>query len=329
MRASTARQLARTALSARRCYAKPVDVPITGHPPTAPQPTPSISLPTPPPRPKDSAHDELKASLSKRLLDSTLPQTSPTFSQLLTQLDDRAGFEIQETLSNGNRGTSLPLDDVSKSLVTVAHVFPSADPTASRAVYATGFAIGDGSLVVTCAHPFHQLAAATRSFDGVAQMRGLRDGRCVVIGCEGDVIPVVEVASHLVVGDLVILRVAKPIQPLPVDPYPSPTGTTVLHFDAGRPDPSTGAPHGTWVQSELALYQDRRGREAETGTYDELNTLLFRATPSQGSSGAPVLAKPSNAVIGIVRGTEVTYHDRKLRGFGTPAEALFHAFKLV
>lgn len=282
---------------------------------------------------KDAAVND---SLSHSVRTDAAIQASPSLDTMLRQLDDRAGVEIPHVLQNGNRGMpDRSPAQLLDSVVTVAHVRPSRPGHKAQVVFSSGFPVHDGGLVVTCAHPFHQAAALTRSYDALEQQKARRDSRIVLITRQGKLIPVRGVASHLVMADLVVLdidRTAHDLQPLAVDPYPIAVGSSVCHYnlsDVTLSSPAALRPTGGWNDAKVTVYQDRRGREAETGTYDQLNAILFDTEPSPGSSGAPILSKDTNAVVGIVRGSEFSYAVRKLRGFGSPAETLFHAFKLM
>jgi S1-C subfamily serine protease len=56
--------------------------------------------------------------------------------------------------------------------------------------------------------------------------------------------------------------------------------------------------------------------------------MMYSHSPSNGSSGAPIVNKETRRVVGIVRGNEVSHANRKLIGFAIPSECLFEAFKL-
>ena len=55
---------------------------------------------------------------------------------------------------------------------------------------------------------------------------------------------------------------------------------------------------------------------------------MYSHTPTGGSSGGPIVSKETGSVVGIVRGSEVSYADRKLMGFAIPSERLLEAFRL-
>ena len=281
---------------------------------------------------KDAAVND---HLSQSIRQDAAIQSSPSLDKLLRQLDEQAGVEIPHVLPNGNRGNpgATPAE-LQESIVTIAHIRPSRPGKKAQVVFSSGFPILDGGLFVTCAHPFHQAAALTKSYDAIEQQQARTDSRVVLITSSGKLIPIRKVASHLVMADLVVLEVDKALhnlRPLAVDPYPISAGSTVTHYnltDVTLCDPTTLQPKGSWNPATVTMYQDRRGREAETGTYDQLNAILFDTEPTPGSSGAPILG-PDNAVVGVVRGSEFSYAVRKLRGFGCPAETIFHAFKLM
>lgn len=109
--------------------------------------------------------------------------------------------------------------------------------------------------------------------------------------------------------------------------------------DAGR---------SRWGRARLVEYRDVSGREAKTGTYDDLAQLDFKllidsmhnppalqqkgragiaAFPPPGSSGGPIVDASSGAVVGVTRGTKMSQLEGS-RGDGIPAEKVFFFFAL-
>ncbi|ORY86999.1 hypothetical protein BCR37DRAFT_411774 [Protomyces lactucae-debilis] len=276
------------------------------------------------------------------LADKADMQHARPLDQLLLDLDRQAGMEIPHVLPNGNGGNKATLETIGESVVTLAHILPARLGKSAQVVLASGFAILDGEMIVSCAHPFHQIDSHCRSYDAREQQGNRKAARTVAITHDGRILPITGVASHLVNADLVVLSVPKEsgLKGLRVDPYPVPQETALHVFSQGQAKlvPSSHVAGSSksglrisraWSASQVTVYQDRSGREAQTGTYDTLNSVLFTGEPVAGSSGGPILSQETKAVVGIIRGSEFSYAVRKTRGFGTPAETLFHAFKLM
>lgn len=268
-------------------------------------------------------------SLNELLIDATLnnQSTAPiaSFVNLLNQLNSNANVQLPYVLpyDHVKRTNSTAGYDLSHGVVAIAHILPANH----RVVFASGFAILNGQLIVTCAHPFYQAA------QHIPSIASDQKSQTVAITQDGELIRIAEVASHLVDSDLVILRLenGRQIPPLSVDPYPAPISTPILSYDSAqlslsfiqRPSISY-----VWKSAEVLYYKDRCGQEAATGTYDELCSMIYSHSPSNGSSGGPIIAAENNCVVGIVRGNEINYGHRKLTGFAVPSERLFEAFRL-
>ncbi len=263
---------------------------------------------------------------NKFLIDYALDNQSTTsFTTLLEQLNSNANLQLPYILPYEHVGrkniTANP--DLARGIVTIAHVLPSTD----KVVVASGFAVFDGGLIVTCAHPFYQAARHLSSSELD------RKAQSIVITHEGELIRVATVESHLVVSDLVLLRLqeGRKITSLAVDPYPAPVSTPVLSYDfvtVSLSPISCPTISYSWKPAEVLFYKGRCGQEVATGTYDELSSMMCSHLPSDGSSGGPIVNKETKSVVGIVRGNELSYATRKRIGFATPSECLFEAFKL-
>ncbi|KAL4400605.1 hypothetical protein ACI68E_001923 [Malassezia pachydermatis] len=149
---------------------------------------------------------------------------------------------------------------------------------------------------------------------------------------------------------------------LPVSPYPAVINTelSVSSFGGWVPDATAGSfsikegltqhdvVRNRWAHAKLTGYRDPIGRQAETGTYDELAQLDFqldwdseetpeslreaamRSTavfPIPGSSGGPVVDIHSGCVVGVVRGQRSSELG-DVRGDAVPAEKIFEFFAL-
>lgn len=247
------------------------------------------------------------------------------FTTLLEQLNSHANMRLPFILPYENLGRKNVMDtsDLTRGIVTVAHVLPLKD----QVILASGFAILDGGLIVTCAHTFYQAARYLSSSEPDHKSQSL------VITHEGEVIRVMTVESHLISSDLALLRMqeGRKITSLPVDPYPASVSTQLLSYEFGTASLScVSLPtiSYSWKPAEVLFYKDRCGHEAATGTYDELSSMVYSHPPANGSSGGPILNSQTRSVVGIVRGSEVPFGNRKLVGFAVPSECLFEAFKL-
>lgn len=144
---------------------------------------------------------------------------------------------------------------------------------------------------------------------------------------------------------------------LPVSPYPAVVNTelSVSSFGGWMSNPVGQSAHmisrflneevvrNRWARATLIGYRDPIGRQAETGTYDELAQLDFTlnsdspetpnslkdaakvsssAFPMPGSSGGPVVDVESGSVVGIVRGQRSSELGDS-RGDAVPAEKVF------
>ena len=264
--------------------------------------------------------------LNEFLIDYALnTQSTTSFITLLEQLNSNANLRLPYILAYENirRKNVTAESHLAQGIVTIAHVLPSTN----KVVVASGFAVLDGGLIVTCAHTFYQ-AALHLSPEKLDQK-----SQTIAITHQGELIRVTAVESHLVMTDLVLLRLqgGRKIASLAVDPYPAPVSTPILSYDfvtASLSSTSIPTISYSWKPAEVLWYKDQCGREAATGTYDELISMMCSHLPSNGSSGGPIVSKETRSVVGIVRGNELSYTNRKRIGFAAPSERLFEAFKL-
>jgi hypothetical protein len=267
--------------------------------------------------------------LNEFLIDYALKNQSTTattsFTTLFEQLNSNANLLLPYILPYENVGRKdvTAKSDLARGIVTIAHILP----LRNKVIIASGFGVLDGGLIVTCAHTFYQAARhlSCSELDHKSQS--------IAITHEGELIRVATVESHLVLSDLVLLRLQKgrKITSLAVNPYPAPVFTPLLsyHFvTASLSFTSLPTISHSWEPAEVLSYKGRCGQEAATGTYDELNSMMYTHSPSSGSSGGPIVDKETRSVVGIVRGSEMSYANRKFIGFATPSERLFEAFKL-
>lgn len=191
----------------------------------------------------------------------------------------------------------------------------------------------------------------------------------------GHLYPISTILSYLPSSDLVLFQLHEDafsidqesgricsakehkIRTLPVSPYPAVVDTelSVSSFGGwiptGKKSTSCKSCHfhhadiarNRWARATLVGYRDPIGRQAETGTYDELAQLDFilkresPATPYSlktiaaqssgmfplpGSSGGPVVDVDTGSVVGIVRGQRTSKLGDS-RGDAVPSEKVF------
>lgn len=215
-------------------------------------------------------------------------------STLLRRTLLRESVELKTQLRNGERGTSRSMTEMLKSVAKITYRSDKSVVTSS------GFAIGDGSLLLTSYHPLQQFNDTNGDVE-----------------CDKSVI-ITDVASALRQSDLLLLRIDPPLDPLPVSPYPV-TGDVDVYVGKA------------FERTSVRGYQDAQYQDAKTGTYEDLSTMLFNVPPSgvlDGTSGGPILS-PTRAVCGIIRGHEYSHGQNGHRGFATPAEKVWWMFKLL
>ena len=253
-------------------------------------------------------------------------QATTSFITLLKQLHSNANVQLPYVLPHdtaGRKKNDTAPSDLSNGIVTIAHILPSSN----KVILASGFAVLDGRLLVTCAHTFFQAAHHLAATELDQQSQSIAITHC------GELIRVASVATHLVSADLAVLRLVEDarITSFSVDPYPAPVSTRLLSYDfVAASLSSTFLPtiSHAWQPAEVLFYKGQCGQEVATGTYDELSSMMYSHPPTGGSSGGPILSKETRSVVGIVRGSEVSYANRKRMGFAIPSECLLEAFKL-
>lgn len=201
------------------------------------------------------------------------------------------------------------------------------------------------------------------------------NGLILAMTRKGHIFPVQRLLSYMPGADLTLLqlsedavhidpvtRLVRPVlEPqlatLPVSPYPAVVNTelSVCSFGGWLPSSTCQASgaisrflnedvvRNRWVRATLVGYRDPIGRQAKTGTYDELAQLDFvlnsespdtpasikdavKASPSAfplpGSSGGPVVDVNTGSVVGVVRGQRSSKLGDS-RGDAVPAEKVF------
>ena len=148
------------------------------------------------------------------------------FNALIDQLHSNANVRLPHILPHENLGRSknnTTPTDLAHGIVTIAHVLPSRN----KVVLASGFAVLDGGLLVTCAHTFYQAADHPRSTEPDPHSQS------IAITCRGELMRVVAIVTHLVSSDLVVIRLEenRRLPSLSVDPYPAPVSTLLLSYD--------------------------------------------------------------------------------------------------
>ncbi|KAM0755946.1 hypothetical protein T439DRAFT_320643 [Meredithblackwellia eburnea MCA 4105] len=253
-------------------------------------------------------------------------------------------------------------------IVVVAHAIRHAGDSSPRVTLSLGFAIGasgssgsDNSAsvnILTCCHTLQSAAAPLLSDPS---LRDHSSGTFVYTS-SGHLFPVKAILSSLPSVDLAVMELVEmpftlerhsetsdvssspsPLSPpprlrtLPLNPYPAPVGTKVAcaaFREPGHANPETETTKGSpgqssyWDEGIILEYADFAGRVAETGTYDDLSTMMLSQVPLQGASGGPIIDVSSGSVVGVVRGSVSRYGDKGARGFGTPSEKVFALFQL-
>ncbi|KAF8587343.1 hypothetical protein K439DRAFT_1614449 [Ramaria rubella] len=268
-----------------------------------------------------------------------------SLKHLIHQYDTRARIVLDTTLAYEHsppelRRIDFDADDTGVALL--AHVAEVDEE--HKVTFCSGFAIKadehqTSSLVVSCAHTLEEMRlsrmlsantdSTSRSATLIFHHQSYRNGRVTVE-------PASNVLTSLPRSDLVVFAASLPsLRTLPISLYPAPIGTRVrVHLvSESKPKQSDWRPwiYGTWhkwAHGKVLGYRDFSGREAEPGTYDALFHLLFDPPPLPGSSGGPIVAEESGAVIGVVLGNRMDNRVEGIRGWGVPSEVIYEMFKL-
>ncbi|KDQ19838.1 hypothetical protein BOTBODRAFT_379435 [Botryobasidium botryosum FD-172 SS1] len=235
--------------------------------------------------------------------------------KLVQQYDSRAGKIIDAFLpyeSTPDASRRVDFGGVDDGVVLIAHVIDDGDK--HKLSICSGFVINtrgsiEGTVVASCAHTLEEIRRSSLLLSPSAKS-----------------------------GNLLLYTIQPPVEALrtlPVNPYPIPVETRIRARFLSTDDPSKPGwhqrgPHAwkKWTPGHVVSYRDLAGREAHPGTYDTLSHMLYSQIPSPGSSGAPIVDETSGSVVGIVTGSRMNSHVEGLRGWGTPAEALFELFQL-
>ncbi|GAA5897264.1 hypothetical protein JCM5296_000985 [Sporobolomyces johnsonii] len=228
-------------------------------------------------------------------------------------------------------------------VVVVAHVMGGQQ---NRVSVCSGFAIGaaeegEGQMVLTCAHTLDGMEQYLRSPDSSAS-----PSATFILTSTGHIYTISSLISSLPASDLLLLRLSSspvhspatsptcpPLRSLPINPYPSPTSTTISVHRYLNPlsrlrRKLQRLPERDWAEGTIVEYKDSIGRTAETGTYDELANMWLDCTPTPGSSGGPVVDRQTGSVVGVTRGSTHKYGERVQYGFATPAERILEMFAI-
>jgi hypothetical protein len=78
-----------------------------------------------------------------------------------------------------------------------------------------------------------------------------------------------------------------------------------------------------FVPGVVRAYTDSRGREAQTGTYDNLHRMLFSPPSSTSLARGGSLVDPATGtIVGVIGGVQPDFEGKPV-GWGVPAEAVF------
>ncbi|KAI0085651.1 hypothetical protein BDY19DRAFT_896116 [Irpex rosettiformis] len=328
-----------------RCYATVEPVTLLGKAPEPPQHATSSPLRPP------SALDALILSELRSSSGASLPG-------IVENYNDRAGHVLETSLPyepRPNATRRVTFND-SDGVVMVAHAIRHGDE--HKVALCTGFALNlnsggpsgenENTVILSCAHTIEEMRNSrlfaslpvpphTKIHNGSASV----SGSFVMTSSFGNETsmfhPVQNVFSSLHRSDLVLLSTNSKLstRPLPVSPYPAQPGAAVrAHVvvqkepEEGGWSPWIGGTWSKWVRGTVLGYRDFAGREAQPGTYDGLNHMLFKPLPTPGSSGGPIVDEESGAVVGVMLGTRMDNAIEGLRGWGVPSETIFEMFGL-
>ncbi|KAI6045141.1 hypothetical protein EDC04DRAFT_3055166 [Pisolithus marmoratus] len=205
----------------------------------------------------------------------------------------------------------------------------------------SGLSDEDTMMVLTCAHTLDEIVQMASSHPESAGDKDVyfRSGSWVMSEIDGQstMEPLRSILSTVRQADLLLLSVRRlPLRTLPVSPFPATVGSTVYaHFvSAQKPEsdyrwfPWVGGTWRTWMPCTVTGYKDRRGRVAQTGTYDELAQMFFYPAPPPGSSGGPIVNE-CGTVVGVTLGSMREYGHSQRQGWGVPAQDIYEMFTLI
>ncbi|KAH9440266.1 hypothetical protein MJO28_016567 [Puccinia striiformis f. sp. tritici] len=112
---------------------------------------------------------------------------------------------------------------------------------------------------------------------------------------------------------------------LPVSPYP-PQGRSPVSIPQLNSSDDVDCLF-EWEIGHVIEYKDTMGVKVTAGSYDPLNTILISTVPNKGSSGGPIINE-NGAVIGLVRGFQMAYDQKRTIGFGAVSERFWELFQL-
>ncbi|KAI0803036.1 hypothetical protein BC629DRAFT_1580963 [Irpex lacteus] len=329
-----------------RCYATVESAVLVGKPPDPPRNV------LPPPVATPSALDALILSELRASRGVSLPA-------IVQNYDDHAGHVLETSLpyeSRPNAARRVTFED-SDGVVMVAHAIQHGD--AHKVALCTGFALNVASeegdkdaghtVVLSCAHTVEEMRNSQLFSElprpvyagGTEDKVTFASGSFVLTASVGQkpaqFHSVQRVLSSLHRSDLVLLSTNSTVSTrlLPVSPYPVQPGAAVRAHVVVHQEPDEegwtpwiGGTWSKWVRGTVLGYRDFAGREAQPGTYDALNHMLFKPLPSPGSSGGPIVDEESGAVVGVMLGTRMDNRVEGLRGWGVPSETIFEMFGL-
>ncbi|EJT99532.1 hypothetical protein DACRYDRAFT_117763 [Dacryopinax primogenitus] len=329
----------------RRCLALPL--PASALPPNlppvpdAPGYLPPTSTPTPSPHSPRTVNP-LDAYILARFQRLRSSACITPLRRLLTEYNENSSRVLPEYLPYEPSPPKERRVDFHQGqdggTVLVAHVI--ADPKGEeKVIVCSGFPIrtryaqqgerGGRTLIVSCTHTLEQVRFLAPPDAG---------GTTLIFTSLGRAVPATAIPSSLPNRDLTLLSIPQQAEsyfhPLPVSPYPLPEEAEIgVHNSAEEAGGQgwerwiNGKLWRRWAMGRVEGYKDQAWREAKPGTYDHLAHLVFLPLPTASSSGGPIMASESGAVIGIIIGDRVE-GVRGQKGWAVPAEAVFEMFSL-
>ncbi|POW19985.1 hypothetical protein PSHT_04111 [Puccinia striiformis] len=228
----------------------------------------------------------------------------------------------------------------------------------------TGFLIetqdsGD-RILVTCAHTLWESKMILSKKEAESPNRDFRQrtrSGCLARDQQGNVFMVTQAIGGLASADLLFLKIIKlpslaglsllaqelardksdihllesfagelkRYKTLPVSPYP-PQGRSPVSIPQLNSSDDVDCLF-EWEIGHVIEYKDTMGVKVTAGSYDPLNTILISTVPNKGSSGGPIINE-NGAVIGLVRGFQMAYDQKRTIGFGAVSERFWELFQL-